>query len=407
MQGKLCDNKDMITYGLVKQNSAYARPYRSSYDSDARNVTVMAPKYPHEMSMGYPEPSQYAKRQVVDGMETKAVPAWRQYQEKKERDDLITKLVASMQFNASFGRQVIQPGQRPPGGGPPGGPGGGPPGPPNDSSSVASDQTAPFEFQNGSTPSLMGETVNTAQLIGSEYNDRLQELITMIEEEIKETKERVNELLATDPSVYYDAEGGIVPGVYTPPPKIVPGVYDPLQQGGRNPWASFENEMARLSRKGNRLEDAVKAARTSGRKSLLDQQLEIISISSMGSSEVEDYLKQVLAEERFNETLAQIMADQEKNKELRKIESVLQGSREDVRQIQNEREVKRLQQSVPSADIFDKDFREALREKKLQEIEELLSSRSASLSTGGSLYSPSSSASSESIPPQRRKKRKK
>jgi hypothetical protein len=356
-------------------------------------------------------------------METKAVPAWRQYQEKKERDDLITKLVASMQFNASFGRQVIQPGQRPPGGGPPGGPGGGPPGgpgggppggpgggppgPPNDSSSVASDQTAPFEFQNGSTPSLMGETVNTAQLIGSEYNDRLQELITMIEEEIKETKERVNELLATDPSVYYDAEGGIVPGVYTPPPKIVPGVYDPLQQGGRNPWASFENEMARLSRKGNRLEDAVKAARTSGRKSLLDQQLEIISISSMGSSEVEDYLKQVLAEERFNETLAQIMADQEKNKELRKIESVLQGSREDVRQIQNEREVKRLQQSVPSADIFDKDFREALREKKLQEIEELLSSRSASLSTGGSLYSPSSSASSESIPPQRRKKRKK
>jgi len=407
LQGKLCDNKDMITYGLVKQNSAYARPYRSSYDSDARNVTVMAPKYPHEMSMGYPEPSQYAKRQVVDGMETKAVPAWRQYQEKKERDDLITKLVASMQFNASFGRQVIQPGQRPPGGGPPGGPGGGPPGPPNDSSSVASDQTAPFEFQNGSTPSLMGETVNTAQLIGSEYNDRLQELITMIEEEIKETKERVNELLATDPSVYYDAEGGIVPGVYTPPPKIVPGVYDPLQQGGRNPWASFENEMARLSRKGNRLEDAVKAARTSGRKSLLDQQLEIISISSMGSSEVEDYLKQVLAEERFNETLAQIMADQEKNKELRKIESVLQGSREDVRQIQNEREVKRLQQSVPSADIFDKDFREALREKKLQEIEELLSSRSASLSTGGSLYSPSSSASSESIPPQRRKKRKK
>jgi hypothetical protein len=75
------------------------------------------------MKMGYPEPSQYAKRQVVDGMETKAVPAWRQYQEKKERDDLITKLVASMQFNAPFGRQVIQPGQRPPGG-----PGGGPPG---------------------------------------------------------------------------------------------------------------------------------------------------------------------------------------------------------------------------------------------------------------------------------------
>ena len=170
--------------------------------------------------MGYPEPSQYAKRQVVDGMETKAVPAWRQYQEKKERDDLITKLVASMQFNASFGRQVIQPGQRPPGGGPPGGPGGGPPGgpgggPPGGGSDTPPDLLNPTtssyntaseqaSFHSASNQSSTTPTNPDWPTESSSVNSRdLQELQDMLDR----TQEEANRLLQTlDPVVPFDWE---------------------------------------------------------------------------------------------------------------------------------------------------------------------------------------------------------
>lgn len=101
----------MITYGLVKQNSAYARDYRSSYtDSD---VTRIAPKYPVELGMGYPGPSEYAKRTVVDGMGVK--PPQQQLTRAvkptllQNVETIVSKLADSLTFPGGFGKSMPYP----------------------------------------------------------------------------------------------------------------------------------------------------------------------------------------------------------------------------------------------------------------------------------------------------------
>lgn len=95
----------MITYGLVKQNSAYARPYPSFYDAEATNVTRMAPKYPFEMQMGYADKSDYAKRLVIDG-EGEQPRKQKLQRERKETEtqQMISALGNALLFSNTYGR---------------------------------------------------------------------------------------------------------------------------------------------------------------------------------------------------------------------------------------------------------------------------------------------------------------
>ncbi len=95
----------MITYGLVKQNSAFARNYKSSYDPDARNTVLIAPKYPYELEMGFASKSAYAERKVLDGQGTMpSLPKWRQEDNKRSNDKLLGQLASMLQFNQPFGK---------------------------------------------------------------------------------------------------------------------------------------------------------------------------------------------------------------------------------------------------------------------------------------------------------------
>lgn len=97
----------MITYGLVKQNSAYAKPYPASYKASNTEVIQPRTQFIHTMGNTVYNPSKWGKRQVMD-IEGYANPKLRKLQASNEAKMMNLKTALAKVFGTNFSARTVR-----------------------------------------------------------------------------------------------------------------------------------------------------------------------------------------------------------------------------------------------------------------------------------------------------------
>lgn len=208
----------MITYGLVKQNSAYAKPYPASYKASNTEVIQPRTQFIHTMGNTVYNPSKWGKRQVMD-IEGYANPKLRKLQASNEAKMMNLKTALAKVFGTNFSARTV----RVPHTADPKKYEAGPP--TTTATTSAETQTVGMPDLTATTPTDDSMTDQIIERMEEQLREKdaaersLRETVLQLEQEIAENKKRANEAMnqvsQTDQEIRAIEEKGMMTDLQT------------------------------------------------------------------------------------------------------------------------------------------------------------------------------------------------